>query len=64
MALVKRGGYAFHITDVTAYKIIRDEFSEKEICELTEIEMFPHREQNMVGVVQKNSPYRDVFTYG
>lgn len=62
MELVKMGKYAFHAEDSTAYKIIRDTFDEKLICKLSEIEMFPP--QRMVQIVQKNSTYRELFTYG
>ncbi|XP_058835189.1 uncharacterized protein LOC131692250 isoform X2 [Topomyia yanbarensis] len=64
LKLVKAGGYAFHVAISAGYKIIRDSFSELEVCELTEIDMFPSSSQWMVAIVQKNSPYRDVITYG
>ena len=55
-------GYAFHVDTATAYKIIRDTFSEREICELAEIPLFPL--QHMVAIVQKGSPLRKMITYG
>ncbi|XP_055527122.1 uncharacterized protein LOC129719748 [Wyeomyia smithii] len=64
LALVKAGGYAFHVAISAGYKIIRETFSELEVCELAEIDMFPRSAQWMVAIVQKNSPYRDVITYG
>ncbi|EAT37087.1 AAEL010880-PA [Aedes aegypti] len=64
LALVKAGGYAFHVAVSAGYKIIRETFSEREVCELAEIDMFPKSAQWMVAIVQKNSPYRDVITYG
>lgn len=64
MELVKMGKYAFHAEDSTAYKIIRDTFDEKLICKLSEIEMFPPQQQRMVQIVQKNSTFRELFTYG
>ncbi|XP_055610964.1 uncharacterized protein LOC129757700 [Uranotaenia lowii] len=64
LRLVKSGGYAFHVAISAAYKIIRETFSEQDVCELTEIDMFPIYAQWMVAIVQKNSPYRDVITYG
>lgn len=54
--------FAFHVDVATAYKIIADSFSEKEICELTEIQLFPP--QKMVSIVQKGSPLRKMITYG
>jgi hypothetical protein len=60
--LVKSGSFAFFVEDSTAYKIIRDTFDEKVICELSEIEMFPP--QRMVAIVQKNSTFRELFYYG
>uniref|UniRef100_A0A182MRD3 Uncharacterized protein n=1 Tax=Anopheles culicifacies TaxID=139723 RepID=A0A182MRD3_9DIPT len=64
LQLVRDGGYAFHVAISAAYRIIRLTFSEREICELSEIDMFPVWSQWMVAIVQKNSPYRDVITYG
>nr|XP_029730366.1 uncharacterized protein LOC115267489 [Aedes albopictus] len=64
LAEVKAGGYAFHVAVSAGYKIIRETFSEREVCELAEIDMFPKSAQWMVAIVQKNSPYRDVITYG
>lgn len=55
-------GYAFHVDVATAYKIIRDTFSEREVCELTEIQLYPP--QHMVSIVQKGSPLRKMITYG
>lgn len=62
MELVKSGSYAFHVEDSTAYEIIRRTFDEKIICKLIEIEMFPP--QRMILPVQKNSTFRELFTYG
>ncbi|XP_023296637.2 uncharacterized protein LOC111679316 [Lucilia cuprina] len=62
VAKIKKGRFAFHVDVATAYKIIADTFSEKEICDLTEIQLFPP--QKMVSIVQKGSPLRKVITYG
>lgn len=62
LSLVKRGGFAFHVDSATGYKILRKTFSEKEICELQEIELFPP--QNMVAVLQQGSPYKELMAYG
>ncbi|XP_055623222.1 uncharacterized protein LOC129766660 [Toxorhynchites rutilus septentrionalis] len=64
LRLVRGGGYAFHVAITAGYKIIRETFSEREVCDLAEIDMFPVSAQWMVAIVQKNSPYRDVITYG
>uniref|UniRef100_A0A182JEW5 Ionotropic glutamate receptor L-glutamate and glycine-binding domain-containing protein n=1 Tax=Anopheles atroparvus TaxID=41427 RepID=A0A182JEW5_ANOAO len=64
LRLVRDGGYAFHVAISAAYRIIRQTFGERDICELSEIDMFPVSSQWMVAIVQKNSPYRDVITYG
>ncbi|XP_059614923.1 ionotropic receptor 75a-like [Phlebotomus argentipes] len=58
----KKGGFAFHVDVASAYKIIRETFTEKEICELSEIQLFPPG--LMMSMVQKNSPYRKMVTYG
>lgn len=62
MAKVKKGGFAFHASVAGSYKIMTDTFTEKEICDLVEIEMFPPG--IMMSMVQKNSPYRKMVTYG
>ncbi|KAM7355250.1 ionotropic receptor 64a [Cochliomyia hominivorax] len=62
VAKIKKGRFAFHVDVATAYKIIADTFTEKEICDLTEIQLFPP--QKMVSIVQKGSPLRKVITYG
>ncbi|KAI9587123.1 hypothetical protein GQX74_002970 [Glossina fuscipes] len=59
---IKKGRFAFHVDVATAYKIIADTYTEKEICDLTEIQLFPP--QKMVSIVQKGSPLRKVITYG
>lgn len=55
-------GFAFHADAATFYKIIMDDFSERSICELSEIQLFP--EQHMMAIVQKGSPLRKMITYG
>lgn len=64
MELVKSGKFAFHVADSSAYKIIRETFDEKLICKLSEIEMFPPQQKRMLHIVQKNSTFRELFTYG
>lgn len=57
-------GFAFHADSATFYKIIADDFNEREICELSEIQMFPKPEQYMMSIVQRGSPLRKMITYG
>ncbi|XP_037939521.1 ionotropic receptor 75a [Teleopsis dalmanni] len=62
VAKIRKGRFAFHVDVATAYKIIADTFTEKEICDLTEIHLF--QPQKMVAIVQKGSPLRKIITYG
>lgn len=55
-------GFALHADTATFYKIITDEFGERSVCELSEIQLFP--EQHMMTIVQKGSPLRKMITYG
>nr|AST36232.1 putative ionotropic receptor IR64a [Hedya nubiferana] len=62
MALVKRGGFAFHADTAFSYPIIRRTFTEREICELQEVQLFPP--QIMFAVTKKGSPYIKHLSYG
>jgi hypothetical protein len=62
MELVRTRAFAFHVEEATAYKIIRETFDEKLICKLSEIVV--NKPHHMVGGLQKNSPFRELFTYG
>ncbi|XP_046969931.1 ionotropic receptor 75a-like [Vanessa cardui] len=62
MRLVKRGGFAYHVDSITAYRIMKRSFSEREICDAHEIHLYPP--QNMAAVLQKDSPYREHITVG
>ncbi|XP_039230266.1 uncharacterized protein LOC6533058 [Drosophila yakuba] len=59
---VKHERFAFHVDVAAAYKIIAETFSEQDICDLTEVSMFPP--QKTVSIMQKNSPMRKVISYG
>ncbi|KAH8418242.1 hypothetical protein KR222_006785, partial [Zaprionus bogoriensis] len=59
---VKHERFAFHVDVAAAYKIIAETFSEREICDLTEVSMFAP--QKTVSITQKNSPMRKVISYG
>ncbi|XP_045777707.1 ionotropic receptor 75a-like isoform X1 [Maniola jurtina] len=62
MALVKRGGFAFHVDSVTGYKIMRSSFSERQICDAHEIQLYPP--QTMAAALTKHSPYREHVAIG
>ncbi|XP_055604987.1 ionotropic receptor 75a-like [Uranotaenia lowii] len=59
IALVKRGGFAFQCDTTYGYTWIRDTFTDEEICELQEINLFPLRPMNFV--VPKCSPLQGLF---
>ncbi|XP_044265374.1 ionotropic receptor 75a-like [Tribolium madens] len=59
--LVKQGGFAFHVETSTAYPIIEETFTNEEICELEEVQMY--RTQPMHTNLQKNSPFREMMNY-
>ncbi|KAF5282553.1 hypothetical protein FQA39_LY04960 [Lamprigera yunnana] len=58
---VKKGGFAFHTTISTGYPVILNEFPEKVICELAEVQMYP--EQTLHAVFLKRSPLKEMFNY-
>jgi hypothetical protein len=59
--LIKSGTYAFHVQESTAYGIISKTFDEKSICKLSEVEAY--RPTWLVLSLQKNSPFRELYTY-
>lgn len=61
MKMVKEGYRAFHIQDSLAYHLIGTTFSQKEVCELSEIEMLEPQLTQIV--VQKNSRFRKIMAY-
>jgi glutamate receptor, ionotropic, invertebrate len=62
MGLVQKGGFAFHVDTVVAYRIMRSSFTERQICEAHEIPMYaPHK---MGMVLRKLSPFKEHFRYG
>lgn len=60
--LIQGGAYAFHVQESTAYGIISRTFDEKSICKLSEIEAY--RPSRLVVSLQKNSSFRELYTYG
>ncbi|CAK1584270.1 unnamed protein product [Parnassius mnemosyne] len=62
MSLVKRGGYAFHVDTSAAYRIMRRTFSEREICEVNAVTLFPP--QYVGAVAKKGSQYKEYIAIG
>nr|AMM70645.1 ionotropic receptor 64a [Heliconius melpomene rosina] len=62
MRLVKAGGFAYHIDSIIGYRIMRNTFTEREICDAHEIYLYPP--QKMAVTLQKNSPYREHVVIG
>ncbi|KAK2576493.1 hypothetical protein KPH14_005819 [Odynerus spinipes] len=59
---VQKGGYAFHVDVATAYKIIEDTFTQDEICDLAEVQLWPL--ERIATAVRKHSPFKKMTTYG
>ncbi|XP_053666015.1 ionotropic receptor 75a-like [Anopheles marshallii] len=57
--LVKRGGYAFHCETSYGNTLIIETFTEREICELQQVELYPQRPVHLPMV--KGSPLRELF---
>ncbi|XP_058117915.1 ionotropic receptor 75a-like [Anopheles ziemanni] len=57
--LVKGGGYAFHCDTAYGYKQVLEIFTEQQICELQEVELYPQRPVHVPMV--KGSPLRELF---
>ncbi|KPJ04064.1 Glutamate receptor delta-2 subunit, partial [Papilio xuthus] len=62
MGLVKRGGFAFHVDTSAAYAVMRKTFSEREICEVGEVQLFPPQYVGAVAV--RGSQYREYIAVG
>ncbi|XP_077290332.1 ionotropic receptor 75a-like [Arctopsyche grandis] len=59
---VEAGGYAFQVDVSLGYQIIREKFSERSICDLCEILLFPPKP--IMPLLRKHSQYRQIITYG
>ncbi|XP_060801064.1 ionotropic receptor 75a-like [Amyelois transitella] len=59
--LVRKGGYAYHTEPYTANQIISRTFGERELCELSSLQMM--RPAFVYIMVQKNSPYKEFFVW-
>nr|ARO70551.1 antennal ionotropic receptor IR7d.3 [Dendrolimus punctatus] len=62
MALVKQGGFAFHLDNIIAYRFMQKQFTEREICELRDVILYPP--QKMAAAVAKRSPYKEHMATG
>lgn len=59
VALIKDGGYAFHIEVARAYPIIETTFPDYAICELREVKLF--KNTDLYNTMQKGTPFRDML---
>uniref|UniRef100_A0A182K342 Ionotropic glutamate receptor C-terminal domain-containing protein n=1 Tax=Anopheles christyi TaxID=43041 RepID=A0A182K342_9DIPT len=59
MQLVKQGGYAFHCETSYGNTLIIEMFTEREICELQQVELYPQRPIHLPLI--KGSPLRELF---
>lgn len=59
---VQKGGYAFHVDVATAYKLIEDTFTQDEICDLAEVQLW--QLERIATGVPKRSPFKKMVTYG
>ncbi|XP_044727978.1 ionotropic receptor 75a-like [Chrysoperla carnea] len=56
---IQKGGKAFHVTLNNAYKLIRETWSEREICELQAIKL--RDTKTVFTILHKQSNYRNIF---
>lgn len=61
MQYVKHGGFAFQTDTSIAYHIIRRDFPNEIICDLSEVELYPS--QYTTGIVQKRLPLKEILLY-
>ncbi|THK33136.1 ionotropic receptor 75a [Diachasma alloeum] len=59
---VQEGGYAFLTETASTYRIMRETYSEDEICAVQEIR--PQPRNKMSPILPKNSPFKKMITYG
>uniref|UniRef100_A0A182Q7Q3 Ionotropic receptor 75a N-terminal domain-containing protein n=1 Tax=Anopheles farauti TaxID=69004 RepID=A0A182Q7Q3_9DIPT len=59
IALIKKGGHAFHCDTTYGYTHILETFTESQICELHRVMLYPHRVIHLP--VTKGSPLRELF---
>lgn len=58
------GNYAFNGDISAIYPLIVKEFPEYVVCQLSEVQLVPSYLQHMAIVVQKQSPYKEMVTFG
>ncbi|XP_011296661.1 uncharacterized protein [Fopius arisanus] len=59
---VQEGGYAFLTETASTYRIIRDTFTEEQICSVEEVRFQPRT--MMSPLLPKNTPFHKMMTYG
>nr|QXO34898.1 ionotropic receptor Ir75h2 [Anopheles arabiensis] len=59
MQLVRQGGYAFHCETSYGNALIIETFTEREICELQQVQLYPQRPVHLPLI--KGSPLRELF---
>ncbi|XP_053670025.1 ionotropic receptor 75a-like [Anopheles nili] len=57
--LVKQGGYAFHCETSYGNELIIETFTEQQICELQQLQLYPQRSVHLPMI--KGSPLRELF---
>uniref|UniRef100_A0A6E8V0X4 Ionotropic glutamate receptor C-terminal domain-containing protein n=1 Tax=Anopheles coluzzii TaxID=1518534 RepID=A0A6E8V0X4_ANOCL len=59
MQLVRQGGYAFHCETSYGNALIIETFTEREICDLQQVQLYPQRPVHLPLI--KGSPLRELF---
>lgn len=59
LALMQKGGFAFHFDTSYGYRMISELFNEDEICELHQMILHPYRPLSVT--VTKNSPFKELI---
>lgn len=58
---VAKGSFAFHVQRSEAYPLIEKTFSDKALCDLHEVQMYP--DQHVYTALQKHSPFRKMINH-
>lgn len=61
LRMVAGGSFAFHVQRSEAYPVIEKTFSDKALCDLHEVEMYPT--QYVYTALQKRSPFRKMINH-
>lgn len=59
--MVEKEGFAFNVERTLSSRIMGETFSNKAICELAEVYMFPVT--FLMPIFQKRSPFREMMNY-